>query len=433
MDSILKPKRFMKRKASLCLPDYFQGSETSLPSLLAILLLPKRQRSDKLVDQLVTFTHNIKVFAEMSEEMSEEAHRQCCECLGVGMWKAGKVRGRQYVFREGDAADNFYIILSGSCSVLSTPQHLPKADPRLLSILRQGECFGELALLGNHLRTASILCREDCYLAYLSREDYARILSKIQDKLISVKVELLLKQAVFRKLSKNALMKLTYFFKIKRFARKQTVFEAGNEAARLYLVKEGEFQLTKDIFLGSPAQTKTTRVQVDVTLITVGEFLGSDDVVARRNYSYSCNCHSTTGELMVLGKKDFFTVLGNEETLHYFASLGKLREEYRRERVETATQVERAKRKGLLRTSGVEGHLRGMEKASLDQSSLSILSPQSHSRTYSNFLVSSLERSGIKARPSTKPVPSCRKTGSSTQSSLRARKLRRLSSLLNFS
>jgi len=420
----------MKRKASASCPDYFQGSEASLRSVLDILILPKRLRSERQVDQLVAFTHNIKVFAEMSEEMSEEAHRQCCECLGVGKWQAGKVGPRQYVIREGDAADTFYIILSGSCSVLSTPQHLPKADPRLLSILRQGECFGELALLSNHPRTASILCREDCYLACLSREDYVRILSKIQDRLISIKVELLLKQAVFRKLSKNALMKLTYFFKIKRYTRKQTVFEAGKEAARLYLVKEGEFQLTKDIVLGSPAQSKTTRVQVDVTLITVGEFLGSEDVVARRNYSYSCRCHSTTGELMVLAKKDFFTVLGNEETLHYFASLGRLKEEYRKERVETATQVERAKRRGVVRVGGAEEHLRGMEKGSLDKSGFSMLIPHSHSRTFSDFLISSLEQSGIKAqRSSVKQLPGPRKAA--LQTSLRVRKLRRLSSFLN--
>ena len=336
------------------------------------------------------------------------------------------------MFREGDYADNFYIILSGSCSVLSTSQHFPKAEARLLCILRQGECFGELALLSKHPRTASILCREDCYLACLSREDYARIFSKIQEKLISTKVELLLKQPIFRKLSKNALMKLTYFFTIRRYKRKQPVFEAGNDATCLYLVKEGEFQLTKDILLGSSTQAKTTRVQVDVTLITVGEFLGSEDIVARRNYSYSCSCHSTTGELMVLAKKDFFSVLGNEETIHYFASLGKLKEAYRKERVETATQVEREKRT-VLRSKAVEGHLRGADKE--EQFSLSLLSPQGHSRTYSNFLLSSLEQSGIKAQPlrtSTKQFAGRKKSlGTSTQSSLRVRKLRRLSSLFS--
>lgn len=250
--------------------------------------------------------------------------------------------------------------------------------------------------------------------------------------MISIKVELLLKQPIFRKLSKNALMKLTYFFTIRKYKRKQAVFEAGTEATCLYLVKEGEFQLTKDILLGSSAQLKTTRVHVDVTLITVGEFLGSEDIVARRTYSYSCSCHSTTGELMVLAKKDFFSVLGNEETIYYFASLGKLKEAYRKERVETATQVEREKRT-VLRRKVVQGHLRGVDKE--EQVSLSLPSPHGHSRTYSNFLVSSLEQSGMKAQPlrtSTKQFSVRKKSlGTSTQTSLRVRKLRRLSSLLS--
>ena len=91
MDNHLRPKRFLKRKASICIPDYFQGSEAGLTAVLDILHLPKRLRTERQVDQLVEFTHNIKVFTEIREEMSGEAQRQCCECLGVEKWAAGKV------------------------------------------------------------------------------------------------------------------------------------------------------------------------------------------------------------------------------------------------------------------------------------------------------------------------------------------------------
>lgn len=94
MADSLKSKRFLKRKASICVPDYFQGSEIGLKAVLDILHLPKRLRTDRQVDQLVEFTHNIKVFTEISEEMSVEAQRQCCECLGVEQWAAGKVTSK---------------------------------------------------------------------------------------------------------------------------------------------------------------------------------------------------------------------------------------------------------------------------------------------------------------------------------------------------
>jgi hypothetical protein len=94
MDNRLRPKRFLKRKASIRIPDYFQGSEAGLKAVLDILHLPKKQRSERQVDQLVEFTHNIKVFTEISEEMSGEAQKQCCECLGVEKCAAGKVSSK---------------------------------------------------------------------------------------------------------------------------------------------------------------------------------------------------------------------------------------------------------------------------------------------------------------------------------------------------
>lgn len=326
------------------------------------------------------------------------------------------------MFREGDPADKFYIILSGSCSVLSTSPLLPNHQ-RLLGILRQGDYFGELALLNNQPRMASILCREHCYFACLSRDDYLRILSKMQDRLISVKVELLLKQPVFRRMSKNALIKFTYYFKIKHYKRKQVVFESGTDANWLYLVKSGDFQLTKDVNLGQ------FRVQVDVTLLSTGEFLASEDILNRRNYTYSCVCHSTTGELMALGKKDFFSMMGSEENMHYFAELGKLKEEYRKERLKTAIKVETEKRVGGGKR--ISGHVRwnsckeedlmGGRKEELQNSAFL-------SRTYSSYLHSTLEHSGIKSKPSLPRSPHSvsRKPLSLT---LHMHKLRRISTL----
>ncbi len=50
-----------------------------------------------------------------------------------------------------------------------------------VKVLRAGESFGELALLRgkNTPRAATIICKEQTHFAYLEREDFLLILSKL--------------------------------------------------------------------------------------------------------------------------------------------------------------------------------------------------------------------------------------------------------------
>ena len=48
--------------------------------------------------------------------------------------------------------------------------------------LTEGQSFGELALLNNAPRAATIFCLSDCYFATLDKEDYVRVLKKVDKK-----------------------------------------------------------------------------------------------------------------------------------------------------------------------------------------------------------------------------------------------------------
>lgn len=86
-----KSSKFLKRQESPQPPDYFVGSEHTLSSILTTLSAPRKTRTKAQVEQLMSFTRNIKVFRELSEEMSSEAHYQCCECLYSAASEPGQV------------------------------------------------------------------------------------------------------------------------------------------------------------------------------------------------------------------------------------------------------------------------------------------------------------------------------------------------------
>jgi MFS family permease len=68
------------------------------------------------------------------------------------------------VIRAGDIGDLFYLIERGRLDAMS--------GTRLLSTMEAGDCFGEIALIRDIPRTATVVAREDSVLQTLSRDDF---------------------------------------------------------------------------------------------------------------------------------------------------------------------------------------------------------------------------------------------------------------------
>ncbi len=93
----------------------------------------------------------------------------------------------EYVFREGDLGTDMYIIKSGSISVEKD------FNGKLTEIaaFSKGDFFGEMSLLENESRTASVKCLEDC--------EMVRINSATFDEMIRANIEIAVR--MLRKLS----------------------------------------------------------------------------------------------------------------------------------------------------------------------------------------------------------------------------------------
>ena len=78
-------------------------------------------------------------------------------------FKAGEV-----IFREGDRAEEFYVIRSGAVEV--------RSGNRVFETLGENEIFGEMALIDASPRSADAFARTDVVLAPITEKQYLCLL-----------------------------------------------------------------------------------------------------------------------------------------------------------------------------------------------------------------------------------------------------------------
>jgi len=84
-----------------------------------------------------------------------------------------EVNAGEFLFREGDAGDKFYIVFDGAMEIL---KERPLGDHERLAVKRGGEAFGEMSLLNDAPRSASVRAVEHTQLLAVTRSDFDDLL-----------------------------------------------------------------------------------------------------------------------------------------------------------------------------------------------------------------------------------------------------------------
>ena len=111
-----------------------------------------------------------------------------------------------------------------------------------VSILKQGHRIGELGLITQNPRAATIVAREDCDLAVLNGSDFKRILHAAEEKKIQKKKNFYA-NTLFRDFNRSLVFKLSYLFEKRKFFKNQVIFHQNEPANGLYLIKKGEIEV----------------------------------------------------------------------------------------------------------------------------------------------------------------------------------------------
>jgi len=128
-----------------------------------------RDRAIKRRERYEKFLNNVEIFSTMDPYEI----LQICDALISLTFNKG-----EYVIKEGEISDNFYIIEEG------TAQALKKFDDGTFMVkeYKIGDYFGELALIKNKPRAASIITTSDILkVVALNKNSFKRLLGPIED------------------------------------------------------------------------------------------------------------------------------------------------------------------------------------------------------------------------------------------------------------
>lgn len=126
------------------------------------LLGPLREVLDHNMNMRVL--ENIKLFSNLTERERSKVSRS----FEFESFAAGTT-----IIREGDRGRKFYIIKDGSAKVV--------VGENEVGTLEGGQYFGEMALLDDEVRKASVIATTDCECFALDRPTFNRILGSLQE------------------------------------------------------------------------------------------------------------------------------------------------------------------------------------------------------------------------------------------------------------
>ena len=84
----------------------------------------------------------------------------------------------EVIIKQGDSGNDFYIIMDGTCIVTQTND---AGETGQVAELGVSKYFGEIALLKNEPRAATVTTKGPCKLAKLDKERFERVLGPVTD------------------------------------------------------------------------------------------------------------------------------------------------------------------------------------------------------------------------------------------------------------
>ena len=112
-----------------------------------------------------------------------------------------------------------------------------------VNILSSGEVFGELSILSDKPRAATIIAKTRVVLGVLSKDSFQKLIGSFTERRLNDKIDFLQSLPIFKSWSKIFLLKVSFYFSLRRMSWNQVLFREGSPSNSIYFIKEGDIMV----------------------------------------------------------------------------------------------------------------------------------------------------------------------------------------------
>ena len=213
-----------------------------------------------------------------------------------------RVHHGETVIREGDDGNELYIVESGSLKCFK----MIEGAERHIKDYHTSEAFGELALLYNAPRAATIVAEGDCVLWSLDRECFNHIVKDAATKRREMYVDFLSRVDLLGKMDPYERSQLADVLKSESFESGQFVIRQGEEGNVFYIIEEGQAVATKVLHPGQEPE--------EVMRYEPGQYFG--ELALIKNEPRAANVKAASNlKCLTLDRHSFKRLLGPVEDI----------------------------------------------------------------------------------------------------------------------
>ncbi|KAI8845400.1 cyclic nucleotide-binding-like protein [Chytridium lagenaria] len=260
-------------------------SHTAIPELHESLIRPSLQRSpyDRTradIDTLFRCLRSFKAFEKFSDFILTELCRVA---------KYSCLEKERVVFKQGDTGTAWFIIFEGRVTVqISRSGKL--TDMAAVKQLGRGEGFGDLALVADAPRSATIITDERTELIKVEKEDYNRIIKSIHEKQNLEMYSFLRRMPVFSSWTRGSLLSVSMNMQVRKYLYGEVIYREGDDLKYFYIVKSGKVSVRK-----TPTQN-TGKNSIIISVLHPLDYFGEEGVLGSEGPS-KAKCTMIAGDL----------------------------------------------------------------------------------------------------------------------------------------
>ena len=203
---------------------------------------------------------DVSEVADVAKREAEEKKTRAAE-EGKGDGKPGESDAKGDT--GDDAASN-----AGSEASTVTDRNLDYDVEGHLKVaqLKNGMAFGELALINDAPRAASIVCSDTTEFIVIERDDYSRILLALHKEKMEKKQAFLHRQFFLSRLSNRLLSSFSYHFFATKLPKNHVLIRQGDVVENIFYLRSGECRILH--------QDEATGAVLDIAVVTENDAVG---------------------------------------------------------------------------------------------------------------------------------------------------------------